>query len=361
MEFTQDSWINLPRSDRFNKILELGLLIAAGEGLGKSPVGDYAFHKSIPHNFLSTYGRAKSVFCGGRAVRDQEMLNFIAGITPNLFEINQRIETPIDLADRTRPWLEQSSNINLAGLHGYEILAQVGTENTMKEFCLNHRTRRIRIKKGEWYYVPAILSAMNVNWAYLEDDELSKNDAIMMSVPFFSTFEIPSNYDALMEECCDKDIPVMLDFCWSLLHRAFNLDISYSCIEVCSYTIGKFFPLEQIRLGFRLVRPDYLPDFDKMYTELRLSSWLTSELIGAFPPSYIVDKYFSLQHSWKDRLGLEPTNCVMSSILPDDALWWNQHRIHGELYPQNQFSMVSLYENEDLIQEHCSWIQEGIN
>jgi len=262
MEFSQDSWINLPRSDRFNKILELGLLIATGEGLLQSPVGDYPFHQiAIPYDFLSTYGRAKSLFCGGRAVRDLKMLEYIHDITPNLFAINQRTNIPFTLESHVRPWLAYSSNISLTGLDNYKILAQVGTVYTMKEFFLKHRTRRIRIKKGEWWYVPEILSEMNIDWKYLEDDELLETDAVIMSVPFFGTFEIPGEYDMLMEKCCDKFVPVMIDLCWCLLHRAFNLNISYPCIEVCSLTIGKFFPLEQLRLGFRLIKPGYIPEF----------------------------------------------------------------------------------------------------
>ena len=61
-----------------------------------------------------------------------------------------------------------------------------------------------------------------------------------------------------MEECCVRNVPVMIDMAYLNLTGSMTYNIDYECITTLATSLSKFFPVETDRIGMRMER--YLID-----------------------------------------------------------------------------------------------------
>ena len=83
MIYTEEHWNTLKRSDRFNFVFELALLISNAQSQGKVQRGESTWDK-VDSNFQSVYGRAKYLYCDTRAIRDPEYVQFLEQYTADV-------------------------------------------------------------------------------------------------------------------------------------------------------------------------------------------------------------------------------------------------------------------------------------
>ena len=96
-----------------------------------------------------------------------------------------------------------------------------------------------------------------VDWGYLNDTEITENDAIIMSVPFSDYGKQHPTLSGILTTCDAMNVPVLLDFAHLPCTKNINVDLSHKCIDMITFSFSKaFHGAENLRLGIRFEKED---------------------------------------------------------------------------------------------------------
>ena len=157
------------------------------------------------------------------------------------------------------------------------------------------------------------------NFSFIEEEELCKGDALLISVPFSDTGNEPKNLEELLCKCDDLDIPVLLDLAYINLSIDIEIDLTHKCIEYIVSSLSKVFPIENHRVGIRLQRKIWedqlyvFNDEENNYIN-HMSAYIGTSLMKEWSSDYIFNKYRDKQLEYCKELGLQPSKCVIFGI-----------------------------------------------
>jgi hypothetical protein len=186
-------------------------------------------------------------------------------------------------------------NNKLVGLNEYKYKTYVhGTTQAFDAFHLKHHRKKIRMLPGEFAYHRISGRSYNLRYEELtEDKPLTSGDTFILSIPFSASCDIPENYEQLMQICCNKKIPVLLDFAYLGISKGININIEYECIQEICFSLSKaYFGSERFRIGMRMQRSfiDDPIDFANEFNMYNLAGGhIGIELLQKFPPSTIYE------------------------------------------------------------------------
>ena len=347
MIYTEEQWNTLERSNKFQFLFEVAMFIAVAQSQGKAPRGEREWDR-INNDFPSIYGRAKHLWCDVRAIRDPEQVSFLKDYKLNLYEAHQDLDQVPILRETAVDWMMPRVRL---GEH-LELVPMPSTKNALVEFLYKNKARRVRINQQE-YWNKSHLRSINAESQYFVDpDDLTENDCVVMSLPLHGTYTVPTWLDHLFNTCENKNIPVFLDLCWVWFQHEIMLDLTSSCIDTVTCTLGKAFPIEGFRQGFKFVRKANLTKYDTTYSTNRFGNRLLIDLMKRFPCDYLVKKYTEKQDYWCSRLGLQKTESVHNAVASDDLLWYAEHKhlVHDGVN-QKFLNLIPLYENHDMVKD----------
>lgn len=251
-------------------------------------------------------------FGGVWSIRGTEQLDFVNNTALPEVKVTEFLDDYYN-------WCIQPHTIH--GIEKYKYLNYAnGTTEVFDKFYQRHMHRRLRLWKGEYFYhqIQAKLYFKD-NFAWIDESPIMENDLVVVSMPFSDTGLIPHNYNTIMEECCVRNVPVMIDMAYLNLTGSMTYNIDYECITTLATSLSKFFPVETDRIGMRMER--YLID-DTLnayttnfipYVNTRSIS-LGHAIIKNFDPLYIYNKYKVQQQLICKELNVIESNCVFFGI-----------------------------------------------
>lgn len=214
-------------------------------------------------------------------------------------------------------WITSTTTNQITGLKEFPFKCYSnGTTEAFDKFYMKNAKRRFRCFKGEYMYHKLAWRDKFV-WAYLEDDELHKADAVVISLPFADTGNKHSKYHELMRECSEKNIPVLVDCAYFGVCRDIHIDIAYPCITDVTFSLSKSFPLAYARIGLRYTKVD---DDDTMFVyhkinyNNKIGASLGLKFLKHFTPDYMSNKYLDKQADFCNTLGVIPSKTVLFGI-----------------------------------------------
>lgn len=356
MKYTEEHWNTLKRSKRFDFLFELALLISNAQSLGKAHRGERTWDK-IEKNFQSVYGKAKYLYCDTRAIRDPEYVSFLNEYKLNFYETHQDYDQYEKLVETAEHWVR---NHFVLSQH-LQVLPMASTRDALVEFLQKNNDRSLRIHKEE-YWNKTFLAHYRANAEYfITPDDINENDCVVITLPLHGNFSVPVWIKQMFEICSKKNVPVFVDCCWAWLQHNFSLDLNYECIETVSCTLGKMFPIEGFRNGFKFVKKRNIKKFDTFYSTNRIGNQLLIDLMNRFPADHTVKKYKNLQKFWCDKLGMVATPSVHNCYCDDDLLWYSEHRmlVDDGVY-QKVFSLITLLENHQMITRYLKETKQDL-
>jgi hypothetical protein len=355
MIYTKEHWHTLKRSNRFQFLFEIAMLIAVAQSKGMAPRGEKAWDR-ISDDFESIYGKAKHLWCDVRAIRDPEHVSFLKNYKIDLYEAHQDLDQIQRLKETAVNWMKPRVRL---GEH-LELTPMPSTKNALIEFLYKHKQRQIRIHQQE-YWNKSHLNSVNADTKYFVDPkDLAENDCIVMSLPLHGTYSVPSWTNELFEVCERKNIPILLDLCWVWFQHDIFLELKSPSIDTITCTLGKAFPIEGFRQGFKFVSKIHLSKYDTTYTTNRFGNQLLIDFMLRFPCDDIVRKYKQKQEYWCNRLGLKKTNSVHNAVAGDDLLWYAEHKhLVEDGVNQNFLNLIPLYENHDMVVDFINQTNTG--
>lgn len=283
------------------------------------------------------------------AVHDKDVVHCIEEFNPDMYlAMKSHSEHYIDTFKR---WIKSTSNHSLAGLDSFKhAVYSNGTTEGFEKFYWNNRSRRFRCFKGEYLYHK--LAWRGSDWAYIEDDDLHKNDAVVISLPFADTGCRHKDMDTLLHDCNKLGVPVLLDACYFGISAGIDYNFEHECITDITFSLSKVFPVAHARIGLRFTREDtddLLFVYHKHSYYNKLGAALGIHLMDNFNSDYIFNKYRNTQIEFCKSLDVCPSDTVIFGI--GDSRWnvYNRGTDTNRLGLQNYLHMTleEFNENKD--------------
>ena len=214
-------------------------------------------------------------------------------------------------------WIKSSTLNKFIGLDNYKHRCySLGTSEAFDKFYMKNAKRRFRCFKGEYMY-HKLSWRDKFEWDWLDDKPLSKTDAVVISLPFADTGDKHINYEQLLEQCCEINVPVLIDCAYFGICRDINFNLDYDCITDITFSLSKTFPVAYARIGMRCTKID---DDDSMFVyskvnyNNKIGALLGIKYFERFTPDYITEKYVDKQLNFCNTIGVNPSKTVLFGI-----------------------------------------------
>lgn len=302
-------------------------------------------------DFLQVRTKSEYLLQGSRAINDEELVECLH----NTFDKNLRLDS-IDgrhlskFTDEFSSWLNSSSG-KIIGLEHYRPDFSAGTTQSFDSFYYRHRDKKFRCFVGEYFYHLKVWESTNTNWSFVDSQRpLQTGDALVLSLPFCDTGSLFDNYEQLLQECSEKNIPVLIDCCYYVLCGDTTINVDFPCIDTVAFSLSKAFHVANMRIGVRYTRPDIF-DGQKLHHSINynnsLSAYVGHEVIKNFSPDYLYNKYRMMQLDFCSLTGLAASGSVLFAL--GDNTWDKYSRRNLLNVYQLKFD-PSMFTNRILLQ-----------
>lgn len=219
---------------------------------------------------------------------------------------------------RYKEWILKTKNNIIKGLDlfPYYVYSN-GTSQAFDMFYMKNREKRFRCFRGEYVYHQLAWRNNWPAWKFIEDEDLSLNDAVVISLPFSDTGNQHDKMHWLLAKCNELKIPVLVDCAYFGICSDIEFDFRYDCITDVTFSLSKTFPVAHARIGIRFTKvddDDLMFVYNKINYNNRISAGLAIQLFETFGPDYIYDKYNFQQRVLCERLFVIPSNTVIFGI-----------------------------------------------
>jgi len=221
--------------------------------------------------------------------------------------------------DEYYSWIQNTTLNTITGIDNFKVKAFTqGATEAFDKFYLKNSNGRLRYFKGEYmYHQVAGRQYFNEKSKFIEDEELTANDVVVISLPFSDTGNEHPRMKEVLEECTRLNIPVLVDYAYLGICRDITFDLTYPCITDVTFSLSKTFPVPHLRIGMRLTRQDdddALMVMNKTGYTNRLAIQVGLDLIRTWSVDFIPTHYKLAQEQLCQELEVEASNTVIFGI-----------------------------------------------
>ena len=219
-------------------------------------------------------------------------------------------------------WIQSSKLNKFNGLDKFNKVDYVhGTSQAFDFWFQKHHSRRFRCFKGDYVY-HRVSWKNYFKWAYVEDDDLRENDALIVSVPFSDFGGIHPELESTLDICDKLNIPVFIDSAYYCIARDINFNLDRPCIDTVAFSISKaFYGAERLRIGIRCRKTDEDDGcllFNQLHCISKISAGVGYELCNKFETDYNQIMFRDKQLEICKDLKIKPSNCVIFGLADKD-------------------------------------------
>jgi hypothetical protein len=238
-------------------------------------------------------------------------------------------------------WIRSSKLNSFSGLEIYPYrYVSNGVTEAIVDFQLWARkhSRNIRTFQGEYPFTKNI-SAQPVGNEWIENRELTSNDAVIISCPFSATGNVHERWNEIIDTCNKLNIPVFVDCAYFGTCYNISVDLSQSCIDTVAFSTTKSFNTDSHRIG--IVFTKRAKEFCTMgyMTESRYTNHfgiaMSYNLMMKFNPDTIPNVYREMQTLACVKYGLTPSNTVHLATGDKDWNYFNRDNLYNRICISN--------------------------
>ncbi len=279
-------------------------------------------YTSLPDNKNRIYGGAYSVHDAELVAHRNSALKSFSEIDDSDPVCAEKIKQ--DFFNTYRTWMFKGFKFSNIDQLKHCCFTQ-GTTESFSHFYLRYRQgHRLRLRRAEYFYHQMMKTLWyQDHFCWLEDDEIRAGDVVLISVPFSDTGDIPDSLDQMLDQCDEKNVPVMLDLAYLNITSAevfpYDIDFSRPCIKYVVTSLSKVFPVENLRIGLRLQREIFddqlyvVNETNYNYINL-LSAYVGTAMMQQFPADLMFNRYRHQQLLLCEHLQLTPSPCFIFGI-----------------------------------------------
>lgn len=270
-------------------------------------------------------------------IRNDSITNYLSK-----FKISKHRVALKEYLDTYKNWITASKNNHIKGLDDFQSMSFIhGTVQAFDHFYIQHYNRRFRFARGEFMYHKASMKT-RINWAWLDEDVIHSDDAVIISTPFSDTGTIHNNLTKILEDCERLNVPVLLDMAYLPIAKNINIDVSYKCIDTVCTSISKMFDgAQHLRAGIRFQRKNLDDGIDifnsvNMVPEHSISS--AAYIMSKYPLDFNWDEYNDVYQNVCAELNLTSTDCVLFGTSTSEYQSFNRGNSHNRVCIANEIS-----------------------
>lgn len=250
-------------------------------------------------------------------------------------------------------WIASSKLNNFRGLDAFpNRFVSLGVTQAMDWF--HHWTlsegRTLKVFRGEYPYNRDVWLGEYIGWSQsIDDTGIQSGDAVIVSVPFSGTGTKHPKWDWLMQECNEKNVPVLVDCAW--FGTCFDIDVNLDepCIKQVGFSTGKGLSSGNWRAGIVFDRLNEERNSLALQTEwkhgIHLNVAIATALMQNFGPDTIAKKYKEAHLAVCEHYEFTSTNTVHIALAPDTEEWKSYHR-DGVYNRVNIAKAIKRYKNK---------------
>lgn len=276
-------------------------------------------------DFFQARSNSTGFYIGSRIEKDSEFS------LPQLLDIHSVVGNNDQLKKfegRFLSWALTHKTSRVTGLEKFQVSYSEGTTQAFDSFYTRHRNKRFRCFVGEYFYHLKVWQSCQFNWSWTNGQDLKHGDALVLSVPFCDTVIPNENLDQLLDQCNQKNIPVLLDLCYYTISQHININLQdHQCIDTVAFSLSKAWPVSFARIGIRFTRPDVF-DGQTLHSSIgynnNLGATIGNLILDNYAPDWIVEQRSQRYQIICRILGLTSTSSVNFGI--GDHCWNNHSR-----------------------------------
>jgi hypothetical protein len=253
--------------------------------------------------------------------------------------------------DQYRNWISSSQLNTVTGLATLPVAAfSQGTTEAFDNFYIRHHKRRFRVFRGEYIYHKRVWQRHYADqWAFLDDSDLEKNDAVIVSWPFADTGNTHPNFTKdFLDRCYQLGVPVLIDAAFFGVCSNQHYDFSHPAIQEVVFSLSKSFPVYALRIGIRFAREDF-EDGMQIYHSTQYVNKLSAAVGTVLMTARSPDKSFQLwrtkQLEFCNQMDLAPSDTVLFGV---DTKHKYDHYNRGSVQT-NRLCFSRYYESGELV------------
>ena len=252
-----------------------------------------------------------------------------------------------DMLDRYKiqyfNWIQNSKINKLKNLDLFkELTYTYGTTETFNTFYAKHHNRRFRCFKGEYIYHKLNWRNNTNDWKYLEDEDVKKNDAIILSLPFSDSGNVHPMMNSVIKQCNELNVPVCIDCAYMVIAKDIEFDFNQPSIECITFSLSKgFCGIDKLRCGLRLKKIDEDDSIDiyNKWSCVNLYSMAVAEKIfEVFEPDYNWNTFGDIYYSKCKEFNLESTKCIIFGLGGKEYTAYNRGGQYNRVCVSNSLS-----------------------
>lgn len=254
---------------------------------------------------------------GARPIADKEIINIVKKNIDYKYLIDDEIIEKFK--NNYFKWIAKSKLNEIKNLDSFKYIDYThGTSHSFDLFYLENHTRRLRCFKGDFFYHKVSWNSCFNDMIFIEDEPLSKNDAVIISVPFSDTGTMHKNLYLILDKCDLLGIPVLIDFAYYSISSNVKINLDRECIKTVCFSLSKpFYGVERLRVGIRC-RREFIDDGIKITNDFeqvtRIGAGVGYALINSYNSDHIFNKYRDKQIAICKKMDLLPSYSVIFGL-----------------------------------------------
>ena len=270
-------------------------------------------------------------FGGAGAVTDPTMVAAVQEAVQTVVHNRSWIDEQLqyEFVDVYSNWVQSTKHNLFKGLEAYPYrVVSNGTTEGFDKFYINNHSRRFRIFRGEYMYHAASWKD-KFQWAYIDDDKITSNDAVIISMPFSDTGNVHDSTVSTLDICAELGVPVLIDCAFIGLCSGIEFDFDHEAITDITFSLSKTFPISSFRIGMRYTKQDtddgLLVHQKTNYTN-RIGAAVALELLKQYDCDHNWNRWHHNQNQFCQELSVEPSHTVIFGL---GSSQWQQYNRGG--------------------------------
>jgi len=203
---------------------------------------------------------------------------------------------------------------NLYHLHNIESFPHIdiimGCQHFIDGILVKHGINGVQILENDYGYY----KRLNPSIIFAKEGQLENKKPLLMSAPTPGYLDLRPNFDKILTECQEKEIPVHLDACWLGASKDIEIDLSHPAIYSIgmSFSKGQGFDWNRIGLRWSRMHDDHdnicLMNDNSMIPEQLIANGILA--IDNIPIDYLWNTYGDRHQKVCQELKLRPTKMI---------------------------------------------------
>lgn len=286
-----------------------------------------------------------------RPIKDLEIQKVVGNITGDYILSSIEHESDItEFESQFFHWVQRSQNVFFNKSPDFHVAMCSGITDAFHHFYLTFPEKSVVVLSGEYPYHRDYYASLQKPLHRFSPGILTSDHIVILSLPFSATGNIHPDTELLLNECEQKNIPILLDLAFLGLGCTVNVNhyMHFSCVHSIAFSFSKLFFLGRFRIGLYWSKQQIGPLFT-------LKTWNYSNWAGAAFARTLME-HFTFDHLSTQYRPLQKNLCEQFHLTPSDSVLFG---LDQNLYPDfhrektiNRLclspAMEYLKKNEDL-------------